>query len=93
MTFTNEDCVISCSNCNTPLVEVWVKEDGPEKSSLRVECGHCKDLSFIKNISGKFYVGSTEYVTINDIEISENDEGVKVSIIKTTKLKKYKNAR
>ena len=93
MKFTNEDSIIHCSNCKAPLAEVLIKGEGEEKSSIKVQCGHCGDRSFIKNVSGKFYIGSTDYTTINDIQISEDDDGVQVSTIKTTKLKKYKNGR
>ena len=48
--FTNKDCTILCSNCETPLAEVWIKENGAEKSSIKVECGHCGDSSF--NVEG-----------------------------------------
>tara|TARA_R110000824_G_scaffold340475_1_gene527000 strand:+ start:454 stop:732 length:279 start_codon:yes stop_codon:yes gene_type:complete len=91
--FTNKDCTILCSNCETPLAEVWIKENGAEKSSIKVECGHCGDSSFIKNVSGKFYIGSTEQTTINDIQVSENVEGVKISTIKTTKVEKHRHGK
>jgi len=92
---SEEVIMIECSSCEAPLVEIWTTDKLPEKKTkLRVECGHCKDYSFSKDIFGEFYVGGTDYTVIESHESSqekyENNKIIEQNLLlKTSRIKKY----
>jgi len=49
---------IRCSNCNAPLVDVWItRPDEDVVWSLQFNCVHCEDHSFIQTVKGGFHIG------------------------------------
>ena len=82
---------INCSNCSAPLVEIWTvpSEENEEEKQIRAECPHCDDSSFLKKVSGKFYLGATKFTGIEEILTETNESGIEKSFIKTSKVKDY----
>ena len=78
------DFTFLCSNCEAPLAEFLGRDGEEEARKIRALCPHCGDSSFTKEISNQFYLGATEYTSIESID-KEDD----VIIINTTKSKKY----
>lgn len=78
MTTENDDegaFTIKCSNCMAPLVDVWKKNKESEQfSSIRASCGHCGDRSFIREQEGEFYIGGTDYTSIESVNTLESEE-------------------
>ena len=80
----SEDFTFVCSNCEAPLAECWFKEKETEAKKIKAQCPHCGDQSFIKEVSAEFYLGSTDYTSIDSLE-----ESGEITLIKTTKVKQY----
>ena len=76
----NKDFTFLCSNCDAPLADFWQKPGDAPAQKIRASCPHCGDSSFVKEINSKFYIGATEYTSIESID--EKDD---VLVIKTTK--------
>jgi len=80
----SKDFTFLCSNCDAPLAEFLERPGESEPQKIKALCPHCGDSSFTKEISNKFYIGSTEYTSIESLE-----EKSDVLIIKTAQGKKY----
>ncbi len=53
--------IIVCSNCNKPLVEIWViRPNAPIKSEIVAKCCHCGDKSFKMSVAGQYCIGNLE---------------------------------
>ena len=66
---TENDLRIECSNCEAPLAEVWVHNPEVNRNTkFKVYCPHCDDWSFQKEAKGEFYLGGTQYTSIESIE-------------------------
>lgn len=48
---------IDCSNCNKPLVDLWLIHPIEQTFRLRANCPYCGDKSFIKEINWRFHIG------------------------------------
>ena len=79
-----KDFTFLCSNCDAPLADFWEKPGESSTQKIRAMCPHCGDYSFVKEINSKFYIGATEYTSIESLE-----EKGEILIIKTSKGKKY----
>jgi RNase P subunit RPR2 len=80
---------IVCSNCKAPLVKVWPRQTNSviaqsRVTKISVDCPHCGDVSYIKEITGEFYIGSTDYTYFVNFEI----EG-EISRVRTERIKEY----
>jgi hypothetical protein len=70
--------IISCSACEEGLVGLWVIPDSDENTetkttSIRCVCCYCGDKSFVKEISGKFYMYPAEGLYVSGSETLDND--------------------
>ena len=87
--------VIECSNCSVPLVEVWItEENSSQETKIVAVCDHCDDQSFEKKIIGKFYLGGTDYSSIDSIDTDNVKEEESVITyqeitVKTRKTEEY----
>lgn len=64
--------IIFCSNCETPLVDIWVTKETSKVTKFRAHCPHCGDKSYWKEIKGQFALGITENTDLGPMEYSEN---------------------
>jgi len=69
--FKEHSFIIYCSNCNSPLVDIWVIAEGPTYN-VRAKCPHCGDHSYFREVNGKFNMGDTEITNIGPIDYTEN---------------------
>ena len=84
----NEHIIICCSDCDKPLIDVWVtRSEYPSKHQIRAHCCFCDDQSFLTEVKGAFHLGSCSGVGISDIETenSDDDEWLQFHFIKTVK--------
>jgi DNA-directed RNA polymerase subunit RPC12/RpoP len=78
-----KDDIVKCANCNKPLLDVLkIQEDTNIISTIKVECPYCSDSSFWYKISGKIYIQSHEGLSITDMPIEKDNNGVIHSNIK-----------
>ena len=82
---------INCSNCEAPLLEVWTSpsEENLDINKIRADCPHCNDRSFVKEVTGKFFLGATKFTGIQDTEIEDPGKDFKNINVKTLKVKDY----
>ncbi len=54
---------LTCSSCAAPLVDIIKRDDtiSGKLSKLIANCPHCGDKSYVKTISGDFFIGHTDY--------------------------------
>ena len=65
----NEHVIVHCSNCDKPLVDVWVtRSEYPVKNQIRASCCFCDDDSFIVDVDGAFHLGGCDGVGIGNID-------------------------
>ena len=69
---------IVCSSCSKELVGLWVipnldQNKEAKQTSLRCNCCYCGDKSFIKNISGDFYLYPAEGLQVVESETLDDD--------------------
>ena len=49
--------ILVCSNCRTPLVELWrTRPTAPVKTKVVATCGLCGDKSFSQMVAGGFHI-------------------------------------
>ena len=85
-----EVILLNCSNCRAPLCEIWTTESYLEKPiKISVDCPHCEDKSFEKTIKEKFFMGSTEFTDIEQIETIEDSDSFLIQTAKTSRIKNY----
>tara|TARA_E500000331_G_scaffold227526_1_gene217766 strand:+ start:1413 stop:1658 length:246 start_codon:yes stop_codon:yes gene_type:complete len=73
---------LECSNCSKKLVEVWVKNSENKKTKLRAECCYCGDKSYAVEIKGDFYVGGTDFASVDGIEEKNGTQIIKTAGIR-----------
>lgn len=71
MSFKEYSFVLHCSNCNSPLVDIWVIGEGPTHK-VRAKCPHCGDKSYFKEVNGRFNMGNTDYTELGPVDYHEN---------------------
>ncbi len=50
---------IHCSNCNEPLVDVWVTRPSQKiTTEMTVQCSLCGDKSFKHSFEGRYHLGN-----------------------------------
>jgi len=76
MSFKEYSFILYCSNCNAPLVDIWIIGEGPTHN-VRAICPHCGDKSFWKKVEGKFNMGDTDKTDLGPIDYSENTVEIK----------------
>ena len=71
--------ILECSNCNKPLVDIFIvkpdakKEDGSDFIwRCQAECCYCNDKSFIKNVVGIFRPAGIIKITDENEECYKN---------------------
>ena len=74
------DFTFLCSNCDAPLAEFLERPEEEAPRKIKALCPHCGDSSFTIEISSKFYIGSTEYTSMESIEEKDG-----VIVITTTR--------
>lgn len=80
--------VVRCSNCNVPLLDIWVTRPQEEYEwNVMANCGHCGDHSWPVSFKGGWHYGPTEYVALKDAP--EPSEDGKVLVVDTIKVKDY----
>lgn len=91
----NNDTTITCSNCDAPLVQVWIRDENfKQETKIRVRCAHCGDRSFAVDVSGKFYLGGTDYTGIEAVNPDKEEfNGSLITkqeiLVETAKVKNY----
>lgn len=71
---SEQDSMIYCSNCKTPLCEVWPRDESKKiETRIKALCCHCGDSSFVKTFNGTIFVGATEYTGIDSMETTETE--------------------
>lgn len=83
------EVLVKCSNCRVPLVVIWTTEKPAAKTKIVSNCPHCNDSSYVTEIEEKFYLGGTDFTSIESIEYSDKAESIPTQIIKTSKVKTY----
>ena len=85
-----EELPVQCSNCKAPLVTIWTTGELLENNiTIIANCPHCEDDSFTTEVSEKFYIGGTDFTSIDSIEYPETDKVSETQIIKTSRIKQY----
>tara|TARA_R110000824_G_scaffold17703_4_gene71285 strand:- start:1856 stop:2128 length:273 start_codon:yes stop_codon:yes gene_type:complete len=84
-----DEVLVKCSNCRAPLVVIWTTEKPAEKTKIIANCPHCDDASYVTEIEEKFYIGGTDFTSIESIEYLNEDASIATQIIKTLKVKTY----
>jgi hypothetical protein len=84
-----KEILVGCSNCKAPLVIIWTTEKPADKTKIIANCPHCDDDSYVTEIEEKFYVGGTDFTSIDSIEYLNSDSPSSTQIIKTLRVKKY----
>lgn len=66
--------LIECSNCQCPLVDVWITRPHEESKYIfeKIRCPWCLDYSFQKEVKGGFHLGYTEYCEPFEYSMDEN---------------------
>ena len=64
---------VNCSNCSEALVGLWVipeldKSKNEKHTSIRCCCCYCGDKSFVKEVSGEFYLYPEEGLEVTESE-------------------------
>lgn len=78
--------LIQCSNCECPLVDVWITRPHEEVvyTFEKIKCPYCKDWSYKKEVKGGFHIGYTEYC--EPFECSMDDNKIKVVVLDGEKI-------
>ena len=85
-----ESITVNCSNCRTPLVEVWTSETTCEFiTKIVVDCPHCEQESYVTEIFHKCFIGGTDFTSIDSFDIDDSEDGVLKQTVYTSKVKKY----
>lgn len=68
--------IITCSNCKTPLAEIWrTRPTVPVQTKIVAKCGLCGDKSFMQVVDGGFHYASIENGKVHIIN-TETGEAV-----------------
>lgn len=60
---------IGCSNCGVPLGHVFNSDpEIPYLTRLVINCPYCGDKSYVYDIKGKYFLGSTDFVVYIDMQ-------------------------
>ena len=70
--------ILSCSNCNKSLLDIWLtKPDADISFKMTASCGFCGDKSWSQIIEGGFHLGITQDTKMSSIDQVYDDEDVK----------------
>lgn len=84
------EIAVQCSNCKAPLVAIWTTGEPLDNNiTIIAHCPHCEDDSYTTEVSEKFYIGGTDFTSIESIEYPDENEDSGIQIIKTSRLKQY----
>jgi len=73
---------LDCSNCGKHLAKVMLVKDAPTSVKIKANCCFCGDSSFLKEVSGAFYMVPSEGVKLEEAPIMGDNNSF---VIKTTK--------
>ena len=86
----NEHVIVQCSNCDKPLLDVWItRSQYPVKNEIRASCCFCDDDSFIINIDGAFHLGGCDGVGIANIDTTQKEDNLEYHYITTIRGKRH----
>ena len=73
---------LDCSNCGKSLAKVMRVNNAPTTVKIKANCCFCGDSSFIKEVSGAFYMVPSEGVKLEGVPAASSNNNF---IIETAK--------